>query len=357
VAVFASMALVVVAALTIGIIEAVEHLGRDRSILVITDGILDPSATAQTTPATGTVTAENSGLYPVCVDAKWGYIDNTGAIKIAPRFDAAADFSEGLALVGVGITEDNIGKWGYIDTSGTVVIEPRFDLAGDFSEGLAAVGIGLQESGLIGPNGYIDTSGAVVIPLQYEEASSFSEGLGLVRDADGSRYFIDTTGATVLGPYDEARPFSEGLAGVEVGGKRGFIAKNGDWVAVAELATGEAGAGVNVFSGFSEGLAAVETSAVPPLIGYVDTTGAWVIEPRFRYAGRFSGGLPASVMVGASPRKYGYIDTTGAWIIQPQFDGASEFSEGLAVCTSVTWRRASRGVPADWATSTRPERS
>ena len=42
---------------------------------------------------------EGPGLYPVVVEGKWGYIDNTGKVAVAPRFGAAFRFSEGLAPV------------------------------------------------------------------------------------------------------------------------------------------------------------------------------------------------------------------------------------------------------------------
>src|SRR5664280_1434644 len=40
-----------------------------------------------------------SGLYRVVVDGKWGFIDRTGALVIPATYDAAGDFSEGLAAV------------------------------------------------------------------------------------------------------------------------------------------------------------------------------------------------------------------------------------------------------------------
>ena len=41
-------------------------------------------------------------LFPVQQDQKWGYIDKTGQMIIAPRFDGAKPFAKGLALVKTG---------------------------------------------------------------------------------------------------------------------------------------------------------------------------------------------------------------------------------------------------------------
>ena len=61
---------------------------------------------------------EGPRLYPVVVEGKWGYIDNTGKVAVAPRFGAAFRFSEGLAPVQ---TTGREGKRGYIDRTGNVV--------------------------------------------------------------------------------------------------------------------------------------------------------------------------------------------------------------------------------------------
>ena len=52
VAVFASIAVVLVAAVAVGSLEAVKHLGKDQPILVITDDTLSPATTGQTTQTT-----------------------------------------------------------------------------------------------------------------------------------------------------------------------------------------------------------------------------------------------------------------------------------------------------------------
>ena len=55
-----------------------------------------------------------------------------------------------------------------------------------------------------------------------------------------------------------------------------------------------------------------------------------MIQPQWQGVGRFTNGL-APVHVGGG--KYGYIDRTGAIVIEPLFNKASEFVQGLAVVT------------------------
>jgi hypothetical protein len=52
----------------------------------------------------------------VRLENKWGYIDKTGAMVIAPAFDDAAAFSDGLAQVRGNTTI------GYIDKTGKRVL-------------------------------------------------------------------------------------------------------------------------------------------------------------------------------------------------------------------------------------------
>lgn len=73
------------------------------------------------------------GLAPVEKNGKYGFIDKTGKLMIALRYDGARGFEEGLAAV-----QQN-DKWGFIDRTGKIVIAPQYDDAFGFSEGLANV--------------------------------------------------------------------------------------------------------------------------------------------------------------------------------------------------------------------------
>jgi hypothetical protein len=75
---------------------------------------------------------------------------------------------------------------------------------------------------------------------------------------------------------------------------------------------------------FSEGLAAVDDAE---RIGWIDSDGDYVIQPRFQAGWEFHDGLaPAMDDSGF----WGYIDESGGWAIDPQFDEAWEFEDGLA---------------------------
>jgi hypothetical protein len=293
-----------------------------------------PSTTASAEQSTATAGA--SQLYPVSVDGRWGFIDNTGAIKIEPQFAAARGFSEGLAAVQV-VTAGGT-KSGYIDTSGTMVVEPRYDLAYDFSEGLAIVG---NKTGHDGEGqaecGYIDRTGKLVIPIKYNIASGFAEGLAwfTLLEEDYPTYFIDKTGAIVLGPYHFVLDFSEGLAYAEKGDTYGYIDKTGRWVIELPRNLGRSS---HSSSMFSDGLAGVQTSDERgrPLDGFIDTTGKLVIPAKFTGASDFSEGLAAAAVSKNDVMTWGYVDKTGAWAIEPQYGMARDFSEGLAAVTHIS---------------------
>lgn len=74
--------------------------------------------------------------------------------------------------------------------------------------------------------------------------------------------------------------------------------------------------------------------------GFIDKTGAVVIQPRFEGALNFRDGLAPVVLAG----KWGFINTTGDSVIANQFEWVGGFSEGMAVVQRST-RTATQNVP------------
>jgi len=226
---------------------------------------------------------------------KYGYIDRTGKIVIKPHWSVADHFSEGLAAAMKATRRGHL--YGFINTQGRFVIEPRFpsfnlgsvikrqaapdhpdplyNNMGAFHEGLAQVG----------PVTFINQRGRVVVNFHRKGTEirgtrytkyphgymkPYSEGLAaIIRDQTQGWGYVDKRGRVVI-PYRfrEAGPFCEGLAAVEVDGKRGQKGK----------------------------------------YGYISRHGKLVIQPIFDYGGDFSEGL-AYVSTGDGLR--GYVDKTG----------------------------------------------
>jgi hypothetical protein len=353
------------------------------------------------------------------VNSKWGFIDKTGEVVVAPKYSWVADFSEGLAAVKVGGTHFLGGKYGFIDRTGRTVIEPQFQGAKSFSEGLAAVQAGGKwgcinrkgefriqpqfesvwtfHEGLASykvgkKHGFIDRDGEVIIEAKYDYVGIFREGLAAVTVSQESadeesrkalRGYIDRTGRMVIEPqgYDAASGFSEGLAQVLRGGKHGYIDRDGNLVIPLQY--------YGPWSDFQGGLAKVWTDPSGEKRGFIDKTGAMVIEPQrmYLYGVRYSerdntltgvyglGGDDESLETGFDPgrardtaegltriwaathglpvagtMKYGFADHTGKVVIKPQFDEVGPFSEGLAkFAVDVDWDayRELRGQTSD----------
>lgn len=270
----------------------------------------------------------SEGLARVQVRGTWGYIDKTGAMAIGPHFENSGDFSEGLARV------QRDGKWGYIDPTGTIVIEPRFDGTLDFSDGLAV-------TLLSGRWGYIDKTGKAVIEPKFAGwVKNFSGGAAMAW-LDGKAGFINRTGKIIepLPPFEDVifsplGSFSEGLGPVFVTDKAkriigtGFIDATGKFIIKPQLDS--------VISGFSEGLALVTAHGKE---GYIDKTGAFLIEGEHfasEESSRFSEGV---VPILGGVQQYGYMDKTSKIVIELQFGSLEPFSEGLVP----VWVKGKRG--------------
>jgi hypothetical protein len=258
--------------------------------------------------------AQPAELYPFLKDSRWGYLDKHGGVRIAPKFESAGAFHEGLAAV------KNDGFWGYIDLDAKLVIDYQFPAGPDaFFEGRLR-SLGSNVEGGKEKWGYRDKSGAYVIKPQFDRALDYSEGAAAVVK-EGKWFFIDVSGKRAfVGDYDDADSFHEGYARIRVGGKFGFVDHQGQYVVEPRYASARA---------FSGGLAAVAGGDALKW-GYADNQGNLSIPLRFDNAGDFSEGV-AAVQQGLN---WGFIDRLGDFVVPPRYRKAQRFSYGLAAVQS-----------------------
>jgi len=228
------------------------------------------------------------------------------------------------------------GKYGYINHNGAVVIPPQFLWGTDFVDGFATVYVcgrlvSIDESGKLlplrpankhelrprrrnGKIGFVDASGQFRIDPVFDEALPFSDGLAAVRV--GHLWgFIDTGGRQVIPPtFKDAYYFHEGVGIAETGEKYVLIDNTGK-----ELASG---------FDFVWGIPA--EGRVPAgrdvKCGYLDLRGDLAIPLIYDDCETFSHGLAAVRRAG----KWGYLDRDGHTALPFMFDEAGPFASGLA---------------------------
>ena len=101
---------------------------------------------------------------------------NDGYVWIPPLFNKATEFHNGYAIV----KPNNSSGYGIIDLEGKLIVEPIYSSLLFPSEGLIAA----QKNGKWG---YINLDGETVVPFLFDEARSFSSGLAAV-GVDYSNY-------------------------------------------------------------------------------------------------------------------------------------------------------------------------
>jgi hypothetical protein len=267
---------------------------------------------------------------------RWGVIDRSGNLVVAPRWDKVQFFPRDWVTVQRG--EDV----GVIERSGKVVVPVQYDdiLAGPMGpllpvrddgriyylrpdgegtvafeftcpnkkhrERARALGFFGSHAALINCGdkyGVLDEKGALVLEPEWEDIRNFVNGMALVRHK-GEQGLIDESGRFVV-PLQKDIAFwglGEDPVGFSRGQEHGYFDREGG---VVETFTVDA----DHFSTFVEGLAVARRGSKD---GYIDRSGAWVIEPRFHRAGPFRGPLAVvQVPVSTDLVEIGYVDRRG----------------------------------------------
>lgn len=153
--------------------------------------------------------------------------------------------------------------------------------------------------------GFIDTTGDLSIEAKYDDAGPFSEGLAAV-NKDGKWGYIDKEGNTIIEPvYKSAWAFHEGFARVlPFDGPDIFINKKGDSMKTEGWAAAD---------DFAEGRARVK---VGNSFGYIDVSGQLIIQPIYTRGWNFGNGIS----IVEYQEKLGVIDTRGKYVLSPDYD-------------------------------------
>jgi hypothetical protein len=314
--------------------------------------------------------AASSQTYRCMVEVgdSWGYIDEKGEMAIPPKFRKAAPFSsDGFAVVaydggerffidasgnkletevktfdikgtgfhdGMAAVEVN-GLWGFLNTEGKLAIKPKYKTISDWSGGFATAETKKNIMVITA-----DGSEIIITDTRVYEAEGFSEGLAPFKTMDGKEGFINTEGKVVIMPvFKGTGPFIGGKAWVKTqAGSVGYINTNGDWIHKADFTNArnfdlkskmalvkrsgqweyinESGQTLPIYldsyGEFSDGLAFGKLNA---LVGFIDPTGNWVIQPTFRAVRDFKNGYAAA----SKGELWGIIDETGNWVVPPKF--------------------------------------
>ena len=156
--------------------------------------------------------------------------------------------------------------------------------------------------------GFIDAGGQVVIEPTFEDAQPFNEGLASVQM--NQRWGAIDFGGNLVIPCTHSSTgliFKEGVAEYTDGTRRGLIAADGTVILRADKYW--------VISDFNEGLAYVWDGKQ---YGFVNHRGETVIPLFFEDVRGFSDGIAPAKLNG----KWGYIDRTASFVIEPRFDAA-----------------------------------
>jgi hypothetical protein len=252
-----------------------------------------------------------AGIHPIQQSGKVGFIDETGVIVVAPKYDYAKSTDPQSELIPVRLA----AKWGFVDSTGKEVIAPNLQL------GLPPMFCGpgaplIVENKLM----VVDRSGTLRPIADAERGFECREGLVPVRANGAWNYFTSEGVLAFPGKFEGALPFSGGFAAVQAKGKWGYIDKSGAFVIDPKFAQ----AGLH-----GEGLFPVRMG---DLWGFADKTGAVVIEPRFADVSRFADGRAAVAQVlDDGLTRYGFVDTTGKLVVPFQYALAGDFSGARAM--------------------------
>jgi hypothetical protein len=256
----------------------------------------------------------SSGLAPVALNGKWGFIDRTGKFAIEPTLDKAWGFS---GLDRTAATRDGIV--GVIDRSGAWIFKTDYQqihLAVVFSskvgETQPAVGWHFKKAGRWG---LLDLDGRVVLDADFDQSVSicadgrriaYKSGQALNFKADGSP-LDPPNGRLLIGSCMVRPPYQ-----LKIGDKVGLVAA--DWTTPLTPVHFDA---LTPAGGPSADGSSLWNAKLASKWGRNALDGRWVVGPKFDYLS-----TERDLFVAAVGGKRGIMRADGTWLIEPRFDAA-----------------------------------
>jgi hypothetical protein len=260
----------------------------------------------------------------------YGFMDSLGNKVIPAQFRYCSNFEGAKAMV---VFKN--GKAGYINRLKQLLLSPRWDTAFNFQGKFAVVG----KKDVKGKFNYgvIDNYGNTLVPFQYSWITNFSQDLAFANKGGinenkiikGGKWFIinmskqsmlplcDTTLMIEIDNYNEVYAnllrFDNGLAWFpgRYNGQIvfGLMDSEGDWKVLPQY---------KIVNKISEGLAGVFLNG---RMGFIDLKGKLVIPCNYKSVGAFHNGLTWF----KEDKKYGFINKKGEVIIPATFEEVGDF--------------------------------
>ncbi len=246
---------------------------------------------------------------------KLGYMDESGRVVLAAKFDSASDFSDGMAAVCPG---PDGGGYCFIDKTGAKV-SPSFDYVSEYSNGIAAAGKSIPRKRIFAePHGsyYIDKQYKVISPT-FAEAGTFHGNIAVVRP-------VGDPGKPELGLVD--RNFHYRFL---CSGDREFKFHKGYWIIEDSTAPTIVldSEGKEVFqtpvpARLEDGFGGLMFRSCGDLnqLFFYDKDGQFMCAPRFEKHWLFSTRLPVVLVYESNEwtGMRGIFGTGGVWLVSPE---------------------------------------
>ncbi len=250
----------------------------------------------------------DSLFLPVSIEGKYGYMNRFGEVVIAPNYQFAGHFVNGLAVVG------HDEKYGAINKMGKLIIPFDYASVSDFIQGRAIVEVDEKL-------GIIDRNNKIILPFEYEDLGDLSSEL--IYFSKGLRYgYADIYGVTKIAEnFDEAYSFSNGRAMVEIFDYQAMIDVKGNYIFQP------------VFEGLSQLTDSLYSFEKDELKGMLSISGKVISEAKYDNIGLFRDGLAFVI----NEDTLQYINNKGEIVISrgfetyPNFELKGEFKNGSAV--------------------------